>query len=405
MFGSSPRARGTEEPFRRRDRQERFIPARAGNGRQSSSRHPCTSVHPRARGERRSRRSRRVGHPGSSPRARGTEATPARRGQGHRFIPARAGNGLPFVVGASAASGSSPRARGTVSLGERHQDTRRFIPARAGNGGHLRRPSVHPPVHPRARGERRPCVFEHRSCNGSSPRARGTGGGPRSGAGQDRFIPARAGNGLRGDPSDRSVAVHPRARGERAIVALALSQHLGSSPRARGTACNTLDFCGCPRFIPARAGNGVVPAFAMCLPSVHPRARGERPVSARRPSGGTGSSPRARGTDRQWEGATAYGRFIPARAGNGRLRANHPGAIAVHPRARGERVDGLASNCKSKRFIPARAGNGPSCRGVRITSAVHPRARGERPSPFLSRHRGDGSSPRARGTGNISSAL
>ncbi len=91
-IGSSPRTRGTGYFVGRARGEGRFIPANAGN---SPIRRPgrcrCT-VHPRERGEQRMLSKLAAVYCGSSPRTRGTDE---RRGLGRRndrFIPANAGN-------------------------------------------------------------------------------------------------------------------------------------------------------------------------------------------------------------------------------------------------------------------------------------------------------------------------
>ena len=173
-----------------------------------------------------------------------------------------------------------------------------------------------------------------------------------------RFIPASAGNGsgTRIDPG--TTAVHPRERGERAIVTACRRRSIGSSPRARGTAPSVTDNERPSRFIPASAGNGALRLTAPSRRTVHPRERGERAPATSCPISNTGSSPRARGT------------------------------VTL--------IDSLAF---SKRFIPASAGNGPSSPLEPLRRTVHPRERGERKCTDPATGRTIGSSPRARGTG------
>ena len=91
-----------------------------------------------------------------------------------RFIPAYAGNAalhivcvLPlavhprirgertgFVLRFRMATGSSPHTRGTHGSGSRNADDERFIPAYAGNAIPFRGSLIVTPVHPRIRGER-----------------------------------------------------------------------------------------------------------------------------------------------------------------------------------------------------------------------------------------------------------
>ena len=94
--------------------------------------------------------------------------------------------------------GSSPRGRGTPNKIVHDLDKRRFIPARAGNTHGAATDSGPVPVHPRAGGEHDRFIPEHGSPRGSSPRGRGTRELFHLAADKIRFIPARAGNTLRG---------------------------------------------------------------------------------------------------------------------------------------------------------------------------------------------------------------
>ena len=192
----------------------------------------------------------------------------------------------------------------------------------------------------------------------------------------------------------------------------------GSSPRARGTASRSLMVGIWCRFIPACAGNGVRPSCLSWWRAVHPRVRGER-ARARVPSRrAAGSSPRARGTEGDLAHGALFLRFIPACAGNGRGWSGRSRADPVHPRVRGERVcfSSRASSSSGSsprargtgelvqgershhRFIPACAGNGSSRSGTGSARSVHPRVRGERQGTPEVVGTFGGSSPRARGT-------
>ena len=173
--GSSPLARGTPPAPPSSPTGCRFIPARAGNtghGARSLRRPP---VHPRSRGEHSCGIVPESLAHGSSPLARGTPPQRGLLGRNDRFIPARAGNTCPPAGWApptavhprsrgehalgpelqAARAGSSPLARGTPRRRRQHRQRLRFIPARAGNtcswapGGATRS------VHPRSRGEHR----------------------------------------------------------------------------------------------------------------------------------------------------------------------------------------------------------------------------------------------------------
>ncbi len=156
----------------------------------------------------------------------------------------------------STSTGSSPRERGTGLMLHRGVRVLRFIPARAGNGlpGDYRRAWT--PVHPRASGERSAISCTCASLSGSSPRERGTGPPENCYPVRERFIPARAGNGQARWVGCRCDAVHPRASGERREGEAAKRAGIGSSPRERGTVSAGIRGCITQRFIPARAGNG-----------------------------------------------------------------------------------------------------------------------------------------------------
>ena len=173
--------------------------------------------------------------------------------------------------------------------------------------------------------------------------------------------------------------------------------NFGSSPLARGTRHSAI--CGEEkhRFIPAGAGNtATVPALLVITP-VHPRWRGEHSTKTRAMSYACGSSPLARGTRLSYPAAAAWGRFIPAGAGNTVPRPAPCRTPAVHPRWRGEHpgktpamlnsrgssplARGTLGGCRShstrRRFIPAGAGNTPTAPPPGWSKPVHPRWRGE----------------------------
>ena len=90
--GSSPHARGTHGVAEHRRKPYRFIPACAGNAPCPVGQHLVLPVHPRMRGERVSPGGRTRPTAGSSPHARGTQAGGKEWRKDDRFIPACAGN-------------------------------------------------------------------------------------------------------------------------------------------------------------------------------------------------------------------------------------------------------------------------------------------------------------------------
>ena len=212
--GSSPPARGTRLLDRQRRGPDRFIPACAGNTFREGRQGGCKLVHPRLRGEHDGILHNYGVAYGSSPPARGTPRGLRCRVRDDRFIPACAGNtgwssALPESRtvhprlrgehirngdGLREPGGSSPPARGTLCGRETPMTEFRFIPACAGNtatrGGSPGRSAVHP----RLRGEHPEDADAAPLLPGSSPPARGTPCVSGSRSGSSRFIPACAGN-------------------------------------------------------------------------------------------------------------------------------------------------------------------------------------------------------------------
>ncbi len=274
-FGSSPRARGTGRLLPVPCCSSRFIPACAGNRFSEELGTQASTVHPRVRGEQERGIDRVFAGCGSSPRARGTDRQNRRNHMPLRFIPACAGNSFdltnpthwmpvhPRVRGEQIAAmrafvasrGSSPRARGTVARGMRAREVHRFIPACAGNRISLTSPATPVTVHPRVRGEQYQCFGTRFAPIGSSPRARGTAAAQNCADHRARFIPACAGNRPTSASTRGSKAVHPRVRGEQILNLATSLADSGSSPRARGTDRRGIRTMSASRFIPACAGN------------------------------------------------------------------------------------------------------------------------------------------------------
>ena len=256
---------------------------------------------------------------------------------------------------------------------------------------------------------------------GSSPHARGTPDIVPDLLMGIRFIPACAGNAPEEQANQGRGSVHPRMRGERVDIAVALDNHGGSSPHARGTLERPIVHCVAFRFIPACAGNAAPPGTPARAGSVHPRMRGERNEGRDCPFIVHGSSPHARGTHPEQAGQWQSTRFIPACAGNAAGRYKGGRAQTVHPRMRGERRlgrditrSGVGSSPHARgtrmarrpgsarcRFIPACAGNARSASRPEPSSTVHPRMRGERTDEAAKTYAQDGSSPHARGTQDV----
>ena len=286
----------------------RFIPAPAGNTLGKLFSNLVCAVHPRACGEHRTISGVQTPPIGSSPRLRGTHIGGADECWSARFIPAPAGNtfmnGM-VLVGESvhpracgehtSASPNSP-GLGTVhprACGEHGRAwisshfSLRFIPAPAGNTCHRRERARRHPVHPRACGEHRSTIQAGSVHAGSSPRLRGTRHLSIHRIMELRFIPAPAGNTHHARPAPGAASVHPRACGEHHSRRRFVDFSFGSSPRLRGTLWRGLRLRWLWRFIPAPAGNTRLRSWCLTLHTVHPRACGEHTSSISMISNGT----------------------------------------------------------------------------------------------------------------------
>ena len=216
--------------------------------------------------------------------------------------------------------GSSPRVRGTATKSGSFPLSQRFIPACAGNSLSVGVCKMRRSVHPRVCGEQPQLAESIVDIDGSSPRVRGTAALRANKFQFNRFIPACAGNSNGQTRTVCDTSVHPRVCGEQPFASSQTIMAFGSSPRVRGTVPNTSESPILMRFIPACAGNShPSQSFTRC-PSVHPRVCGEQSADTGVQRHRPGSSPRVRGTGRRRLPAARVSRFIPACAGNRRLR-------------------------------------------------------------------------------------
>ena len=294
--------------------------------------------------------------------------------------------------------GSSPHTRGTPCLIKLQWGNNRFIPAYAGNAKRGQSTPVNKSVHPRIRGERGETTPDLFYSSGSSPHTRGTHYARAARMGLQRFIPAYAGNAAGLLALRRRLPVHPRIRGERRFIVQRVIFQSGSSPHTRGTHIVNIENDGKRRFIPAYAGNAPPIAKRSRSGSVHPRIRGERHTASDGLKTRTGSSPHTRGTLRQAVDSPRGRRFIPAYAGNA---VSERGMIETKtgssPHTRGTLAGAIAEGGHG-RFIPAYAGNARRPLPHWKRTSVHPRIRGERVSCSCTSSRWPGSSPHTRGT-------
>ena len=211
--GSSPLARGLQEPSRRARAPGRIIPARAGFTSPTQPNPTSGPDHPRSRGVYEPRKSSRGGTNGSSPLARGLQASHTPSCTGRRIIPARAGF-TPRPPRRRPAAQDHPRSRGVYCPSPRECRRRcwiiparagftprglrwcaavRIIPARAGFTPSSSGPRITRTDHPRSRGVYMIASAHMGSRRGSSPLARGLPGIRRWRRRRSGIIPARAG--------------------------------------------------------------------------------------------------------------------------------------------------------------------------------------------------------------------
>jgi len=339
-----------------------------------------SAVHPRMRGEHETVRRLEMERNGSSPHARGTHSISDFCHPSSRFIPACAGNtahGLALycftavhprmrgehcrlIRGIGYGCGSSPHARGTLTYTTHYVLSGWFIPACAGNTSMLWIFSVFMSVHPRMRGEHRSSRPKIAVSCGSSPHARGTRVKQRGYSLLMRFIPACAGNTRTRSSRPMCNTVHPRMRGEHVARCVVLAPRHGSSPHARGTLARQAARAAYRRFIPACAGNTFFALLFFAAAAVHPRMRGEHLDGRHLSVDRNGSSPHARGTRSTSVPPYCVLRFIPACAGNTYSAGRPVPCPAVHPRMRGE-------HCQIQRAAKAAGGSSPHARGTLLS--------------------------------------
>jgi len=234
-------------------------------------------------------------------------------------------------------SGSSPRSWGTPLPCGLAACLGRFIPTLVGNAGRTRAPDPARSVHPHARGERSRTIDSGIAITGSSPRSWGTRHAEAAPQAEGRFIPTLVGNAGAAAANAASGSVHPHARGERVGAQCGHHGTGGSSPRSWGTLAAGDPAARLGRFIPTLVGNARTTRPRSMCPAVHPHARGERLDVYADDDGNNGSSPRSWGTPPSRQFQIVPLRFIPTLVGNAPASRRWCGALAVHPHARGER--------------------------------------------------------------------
>ncbi len=256
---------------------------------------------------------------------------------------------------------------------------------------------------------------------GSSPRVRGAELTPAGSVSTPGLIPAGAGSGPSVHGFEDGTGAHPRGCGERRASRVAGRLRKGSSPQARGAVDWWVGGGTVAGLIPAGAGSGSCRKMTRWSVRAHPRRRGERIRLKRTAQIASGSSLQARGAGGLVPGDRAAAGLIPAGAGSGRSSRRLSVRFWAHPRRRGERDPWvvevrresgsspqargagqvLGGGGDGEGLIPAGAGSGGRrWRPLRCRGA-HPRRRGERVDPLELHPPPGGSSPQARGAGGV----
>ena len=206
--------------------------------------------------------------------------------RGEKNVPITAGHGQ---------KGSSPLARGKESRRTLPTRPRRIIPACAGKSPKYCMIVSAARDHPRLRGEKH--TEGEPTCRrlGSSPLARGKDFFLRIGGGYEGIIPACAGKRLSTARFDFDFQDHPRLRGEKPSRRFHRPKSTGSSPLARGKGGGFVARSDNIGIIPACAGKRISRFERDAVQRDHPRLRGEKRPRAGLHRACEGSSPLARG--------------------------------------------------------------------------------------------------------------
>ena len=318
-----------------------ITPAHAGKSDKPISPDPAGRDHPRACGEKSTAAPLQVTPLGSPPRMRG-KATPLKstaRAKG--ITPAHAGKSqinslvrgedwdhpracgekLPCMRGFAWAKGSPPRMRGKVQAQQQRQPPSRITPAHAGKSIFQRVVAPADKDHPRACGEKSLTPWRFTA--------------------SVRITPAHAGKSGRQRQQRKVCRDHPRACGEKEMRASLSASVLGSPPRMRGKDGKDGERVTGTRITPAHAGKSSRNVGKSWHCGDHPRACGEKSSARFRWRRFTGSPPRMRGKEPRAGPLHRAGGITPAHAGK---RENPVAALPLwwdHPRACGEKLSRL----------------------------------------------------------------
>ena len=238
------------------------------------------------------------------------------------------------------------------------------------------------------------------AAKGLSPRVRGNHVDGAVFVGDERSIPACAGEPRRQGPARSRFAVYPRVCGGTFPFDFCHAGFYGLSPRVRGNRVPAPALGGPPGSIPACAGEPACSSAACSRFQVYPRVCGGTPGTRPAALGGPGLSPRVRGNRWRCRRTSGWRRSIPACAGEPCDVSPNAAGVMVYPRVCGgtpptngvkPKWTGLSPRVRGnpghhrraaalERSIPACAGEPWRCLSFAAAREVYPRVCGGTPN-------------------------
>ena len=195
------------------------------------------------------------------------------------------------------------------------------------------------------------------SPRGLSPRVRGNQRNDRRGSGEERSIPACAGEPYLNSSHCQSFPVYPRVCGGTIDTGQMRQAVTGLSPRVRGNQPLPARRKCWPRSIPACAGEPFADDVIEWKPEVYPRVCGGTALPMPGTSADAGLSPRVRGNPLYTVNRDVVKGSIPACAGEPDSGDCGPAAQRVYPRVCGGTVTSNAEAIKHNGLSPRVRGN------------------------------------------------
>ena len=292
----------------------RSIPACAGEPFCGKKGNHSTGVYPRVCGGTRRPAGLTPLHTGLSPRVRGNPVQ---------------------AINAYASIGLSPRVRGNHPCAANNGLLSGSIPACAGEPCCERTGLIALWVYPRVCGGTKLDSGLSEGSPGLSPRVRGNRDMSIIRTGDERSIPACAGEPGCACGYAQAVWVYPRVCGGTQVRAHHQDLHVGLSPRVRGNRYTGYQRKSDWRSIPACAGEPGLHGGSAANGKVYPRVCGGTPMLNGQANRPRGLSPRVRGNHRLPCGLSTRRRSIPACAGEPRCNTSRPWFHGVYPRVCG----------------------------------------------------------------------